>query len=127
MEDVEASAKLVIEKSQKQEAAPVIATAVAIEGAPVQAAVSAAGAPGKLTLSKDVVKSKVLELAGSAVADGEGVEQDVPFMEAGIDSLGSVQFVTDVSRAFSLQLPPSAIFDYPTGRALIDHIIEESS
>ena len=74
-----------------------------------------------------MVRTKVLELAAAVVADGDGVAQDVPFMEAGIDSLGSVQFVTDVSREFSLQLPPSVIFDYPTGRALIDHLIEETS
>ena len=73
------------------------------------------------------VKAKVLELAGTVVIDNDAIEQDVPFMEAGLDSLGSVQFVTDVSTAFGIQLPPSAIFDYPTGRALIDHIIEETT
>merc|ERR1712137_370631 len=51
---------------------------------------------------------------------------DVPFMEAGIDSLGSVQFVTDASREFALNLPPSVVFDYPTVRSLAEHLVEES-
>merc|ERR1711959_440381 len=125
MGDVEAAAKMVIDRALKKEAAPVVAAAAAIEGP--AAVASVAVAESKVTLSKDLVKAKVLELAASVVADGDGVAQDVPFMEAGIDSLGSVQFVTDVSKEFQLQLPPSAIFDYPTGRALIDHIIEEST
>jgi len=81
----------------------------------------------KPALSIELVKGKVLEMAANVVADGEAVEQDVPFMEAGIDSLGSVQFVTDVSKEFQMMLSPAAMFDYPTARALIDHIIEESA
>jgi acyl carrier protein len=127
MEDIEASAKKVIQKAQKKEVVPVVA--VPVDG-PVEAIPAIAAAKtqqSKPTLSKDFVKAKVLELAGTVVIDDDAIEQDVPFMEAGLDSLGSVQFVTDVSTAFGIQLPPSAIFDYPTGRALIDHIIGETS
>merc|ERR1719387_1961515 len=87
MADLEAAAKAVIEKATKKEAAPVVvAAAAALEGPGAQTATSMAAADsGKPKLSHDMVKAKILELAASVVADGEGVEQDIPFMEAGID------------------------------------------
>jgi len=78
-------------------------------------------------LDPEVTRSKVAELAMNAIAnDEEGIEADVPLMEAGVDSLGSVQLVTDLGREFKLTLSPSAVFDFPTVRALADHLVEES-
>ena len=104
LEDIEASAKKVIQKAQKKEVGPVVAFPVdgPVEAIPVIAA--AKTQQSKPALSKDFVKAKVLELAGTFVIDSDAIEQDVPFMEAGLDSLGIVQFVIDVSTAFGLQL-----------------------
>lgn len=128
-EDVASAANAVLERANKKEAAPVVAAVAAVAGDAPVAAAAAATEVAKPKMSKDVVLKKVLELANNVVAGGddEDVAQDVPFMEAGIDSLGSVQFVTDVGKEFGMNLPPSAIFDFPTGRALVDHLIDELS
>jgi len=104
-----------------------------IEYAPVQAqaapvaAASAAVEPVKKSLDPVMVHKKVLELVKNVLADDDDLATDMPFMEAGVDSLGSVQLVTDVGKAFSMALAPSVVFDFPTVRALADHLVEESA
>ena len=49
---------------------------------------------------------------------GGQVAQDQPFMEAGLDSLGAVEFRNTLATRYSLDLPASLIFDYPTVAAL---------
>jgi len=78
-------------------------------------------------LDPAVARSKIKTLVMNVIADDdEDLELDNPLMEAGVDSLGSVQLVTDIGREFSMSLSPSAVFDFPTIRALTDHIVEES-
>ncbi|CAL8465604.1 g5140 [Coccomyxa elongata] len=67
---------------------------------------------GKLT-------ALLLEIVGASVGPDE------PFMEAGLDSLGAVEFRNAVSAAFPVQLPATAAFDYPTAAALAAHISAE--
>jgi len=71
-------------------------------------------------------RMKVIDLVKQVVTDDEGADNDTPFMEAGIDSLGSVQLVTDIGKEFRMSLAPSVVFDYPTARALSDHLVQES-
>merc|ERR1711903_401578 len=59
------------------------------------------------------------------MGEEDEVGQDVPFMEAGIDSLASVQLVTDLSKNFSVALAPSVVFDFPTMRTLSEHLVTE--
>merc|ERR1711862_423584 len=76
-------------------------------------------------VDKNMAIAKLNELAKSVIVDDGDMAADVPFMEAGIDSLGSVQFVTDASSHFKMNLPPSIVFDYPTTRSLAEHLVEE--
>mmetsp|Transcript_64081 Transcript_64081/g.99888 ORF Transcript_64081/g.99888 Transcript_64081/m.99888 type:complete len:850 (-) Transcript_64081:34-2583(-) len=79
------------------------------------------------SLTRDAVMPKVMELVKNIVAsDDDDLEQDSVFMDAGVDSLSSVQLVGDLSREFKVPLQPAAIFDYPSVRSLVDHLIEES-
>ena len=45
--------------------------------------------------------------------------------QAGLDSLGAVEFRNAVSAAFPVQLSATAAFDYPTAAALAAHISAE--
>merc|ERR1712107_183354 len=77
-------------------------------------------------LEPAVVKSKLMQMVNDVVASDDEFEMDSPFMEAGMDSLSSVELVTQVAREFQMSLSPALIFDFPTGRAMVDHLVEES-
>jgi len=99
----------------------------AIEAAaPVAVASAAAVEPAKKALDPVMVHKKVMDLVKNVLADDDDLAADMPFMEAGVDSLGSVQLVTDVGKAFSMALAPSVVFDYPSVRTLADHLVAES-
>mmetsp|Transcript_2311 Transcript_2311/g.6493 ORF Transcript_2311/g.6493 Transcript_2311/m.6493 type:complete len:761 (-) Transcript_2311:52-2334(-) len=58
---------------------------------------------------------------------GMEVESDTPFMDAGVDSLMSIEFRSQVNQAFSgLSLSNTLTFDYPTLRELTGHVVEKS-
>merc|ERR1712176_1709346 len=103
----------------EMEAAPVAA-------APAAAASAVAAAPEKPQLDIKAVRAKVSDLVKNVLTDDDELEADSPFMEAGIDSLGSVQLVTDVGKAFQMPLAPSVVFDFPTVSLLADHLVAES-
>lgn len=59
---------------------------------------------------------------------GSEMESDTPFMDAGVDSLMSIEFRSQVNTAFSgLGLSSTLTFDYPTIRELTGHIVEKSN
>jgi len=59
---------------------------------------------------------------------GSEVESDTPFMDAGVDSLMSIEFRSQVNQAFrGLGLSNTLTFDYPTVHELTAHIVNKSS
>ena len=56
---------------------------------------------------------------------GTEIRLDQPLLEAGLDSLGATELVHILSERLSLDLPGTLVFDYPTGRALASHLVEE--
>merc|ERR1712072_1117580 len=77
-------------------------------------------------LDPTATMGKIKTLVMNVLTEDDDLGADVPFMEAGVDSLGSVQLVTDVGKAFQMPLAPSIVFDYPTIRVLSEHLVEES-
>jgi acyl carrier protein/short-subunit dehydrogenase len=61
--------------------------------------------------------------AAAAVLGGP-VEPSAPLMQAGLDSLGAAELTRALEAAFGLQLPPTAVFDFPTVDALAAHVSE---
>jgi len=89
------------------------------------AVAASASAPAKKGLDIKLVKSKLIDLVKAVLSDEGEVLEDSPFMEAGIDSLGSVQLLTDVGKEFQIGLAPSAVFDYPSVRELAGFLVDE--
>lgn len=54
------------------------------------------------------VRQTVEEILGTAVAE------DAPLMGAGLDSLSAVELVSSLGGNLSIELEPTALFDYPT-------------
>ncbi len=54
------------------------------------------------------------------------VDTDRAFTEIGLDSMGTVELQNRLTTATGLRLAASVIFDYPTVRALADHIKEQA-
>jgi len=86
----------------------------------------AAAPPKPRGLDPAVVKHKVLDMVKNVISSDDDIETDSPFMEAGMDSLSSVELVSQVAKEFQMALSPALIFDFPTVRAMVDHIVDES-
>ena len=66
---------------------------------------------------KSVIMSTVTRLLGS-----DSLGDDEPLMAAGLDSLGATELVQSLQTAFDIELPATAVFDYPTVAALAGFI-----
>ncbi len=53
---------------------------------------------------------------------GMSIDSEQPLMEAGLDSLAAVDLRNALIARFSIELPATAIFDFPTVAALAQHI-----
>merc|ERR1712176_384784 len=106
--------------------APVVETneEVAAIG-PAAVSIVAPEPPKPKGLDPVVTREKIKQLALDVIAGGDDDDFTIesPFMESGVDSLGSVQLVTDVGKAFGMGLSPSVVFDFPTVAALAEHIV----
>lgn len=77
-------------------------------------------------LDPDYVRKQLMAFVKDVMATDDELELDSPFMEAGMDSLSSVSLMSMVAKEFQMALSPSLVFDFPTVRALEDHLVEES-
>jgi len=121
--DAERAAQELLSRMQAPDLTRVVEDVVAVERN-VMEAVTDKKVP---SLTMDTVMPKVFEMVKNILASDEDLEQDSAFMDAGIDSLSSVQLVGELSREFKVPLQAAAIFDYPSVKALVEHLIEESA
>merc|ERR1712032_1498573 len=85
--------------------------------------------PKKPQLEPLMIRGKVMKVAADVMVDEE-IELDTVLMETGLDSLSSLDFVSQISssfKEFKLGLQPALMFDFPSVRAICDHIFEEAS
>lgn len=97
------------------------AAKAAAPGVPTPGAAASAAARGTaITLEAvgEQVASAVASVLGGAVAPSASL------MEAGLDSLGSVELRNSLSKQFGLELPATLTFDYPTPAAISAFILE---
>lgn len=100
------------------------------EQAPVAAQAApevSAAAPATKGLDPAYVHKALAQMVKDAIAsDEDELELDSPFMDAGMDSLSSVALMSMVAKEFQMSLSPSLVFDFPTLRAMEDHLVAES-
>jgi 3-oxoacyl-(acyl-carrier-protein) synthase/acyl carrier protein len=89
--------------------------------APVSGAVVAAPAAVDAATATATVQKLVAAMLGAEVAP------DQPLMEAGLDSLGAVELRTALNGAFSMELPATVTFDFPTVATLARFIAAEAA
>ena len=89
---------------------------------------AASAAPVAQGLDPDMVQSKLQHVVEQVAGGDEEVHLDTPLMESGMDSLSAVAFRNELSRQFSGigQLPAALMFDYPSIRAITEHIVDRS-
>lgn len=95
-----------------------------VPGAP--AAASAAAVPKGL--DPEMVQQKLMAVVEQVSGGGEEVHLDTPLMESGLDSLSAVAFRNELSRSFEGvgNLPAALMFDYPSARAIAEHLVDRS-
>merc|ERR1712187_276353 len=91
------------------------------------AASGGGGESEKKGLDPDWVAATVSSCVKATVlVEDEDIHLDSPLMEMGMDSLSSVGFRNALNSAVGMNLPAALMFDYPSQRAIVDHIIEQS-
>eukprot|EP00930_Biecheleria_cincta_P063160 TRINITY_DN4865_c0_g2_i2.p1 TRINITY_DN4865_c0_g2~~TRINITY_DN4865_c0_g2_i2.p1 ORF type:complete len:847 (-),score=222.81 TRINITY_DN4865_c0_g2_i2:352-2844(-) len=88
---------------------------------------ASAAAPVSKGLDPTYVRKALATMVKDAIAsEDDDLELDSPFMDAGMDSLSSVALMSMVAKEFQMSLSPSLVFDFPTLRAMEDHLVAES-
>jgi tetratricopeptide (TPR) repeat protein/acyl carrier protein len=80
----------------------------------------------KKGMDPEYVKGIVNQTALGALATDDEIHLDSPLMESGMDSLSSVAFRNTLNQQLGMNLPAALMFDYPSQRAIIDHVVETS-
>tara|TARA_B110000046_G_C13023685_1_gene412596 strand:- start:3048 stop:6788 length:3741 start_codon:yes stop_codon:yes gene_type:complete len=70
----------------------------------------------------DVVLSTVRDLSGGGTST---IDMQLPFMDAGIDSLASAELVFELEKRTGLSLLPTLVIEHPTPGAVAAHLIDK--
>jgi len=96
---------------------------------PVAENVAASGAveAAPAGLDEELVKARLMEVAGNAMGFADDLTLDAPLMDAGMDSLAAVEFRNMLTKEFvGINMPASLTFDFPTLSAITENLVEQS-
>ena len=74
-------------------------------------------------MNEGVLSKSVVSLVKDVTRHAGPVELDTPFMEVGVDSMLSAEFIGKLSSLVGATLSPTLIFDHPTPRAIVAHLL----
>jgi acyl carrier protein len=114
--------------AQQTLAAAAVAMPTATAAGAAQVGDSAAAGQAQMSSyvapTPEAISARVLEMVRDLSGE-EGLDEDTPFMDAGIDSLASVELRTNLQKAFGIQLPSTVMFNYPTKQSISEYIADE--
>merc|ERR1711879_576698 len=87
------------------------------------------GSPLTVSAGMDagIVRQKILDIATQISGDEEGIDADMPLMQAGLTSNTAVLLRDELSRDLpGVNLPPTLMFDYPSIAAIADFVVEKA-
>jgi len=114
-------------RSMSATAAAASAALLPVADATPTADSGAAVVPAKQGMDYNAALALVKENALDAIGgDEEELQMDSPLMDVGLDSLAAVAFRETLRNASGLDLPSSLVFDYPSMRDVVAHMIELS-
>jgi acyl transferase domain-containing protein/acyl-CoA synthetase (AMP-forming)/AMP-acid ligase II/NADPH:quinone reductase-like Zn-dependent oxidoreductase/acyl carrier protein len=117
-------------EDQQQQGRPAVAAATATTTTAAPCAPTTTAAAVDPQAVARTVRSALAEVLGG---DAALPDPDAPLVEAGVDSLGAVELAGLLGRRLGLvggagrrpPLPSSLVFDYPSSRALTEHLVEQ--
>ena len=104
--------------SAEAQEAPPSAEAQAPQAAP-PSAVASAGPLGSDRHATGVIEEV---LCANLYLEPSEIGHETPFNEMGLDSIGAVELVHQLNRAFGLSIDSVAVYDHPTVRQLTGHV-----
>lgn len=73
----------------------------------------------------NAVRKAIAALVQSIIASDDPIDEETPLMEAGLDSLSSVELRTQLQQEFGYNVRATAVFNYPSIAALSEYIVDE--
>ncbi|CDI75658.1 Soraphen polyketide synthase A, related, related [Eimeria praecox] len=86
--------------------------------------VPASSAP---TISREQIKAAVDEALKLALNLEEPLQENTPFVEAGVDSMTSIGIREGLSKRLKIQLPATILYDHPCVEQLVEYLEQISS
>ena len=70
--------------------------------------------------SRDALLKELTDIASEVI--GTTVSADAPLMDAGLDSIGGTEVLTQMSKHLDMDLPQTLLFDHPTLESVVDSL-----
>ncbi|WP_443732312.1 type I polyketide synthase [Streptomyces griseocarneus] len=93
-----------------------------VQSSPAAGGLAGVSGADRSRMVLNIVRTAVADTLGYNAADG--VRPDQNLHEAGFDSLTAVEFRNRLAAATGLRLPATLTYDYPSPRAIAEHVLE---
>lgn len=124
LEEVPAIFDAVLDDSEGQESLNTSRSTSVSSSAPTRSATEAAAGAAAAVVDVRAITEDIQRAVFSMI--GADVAPDQPLMEAGLDSLASVELRNELGSLFGVSMPATVTFDYPTVSALAGFVASKT-